>query len=76
VTNGSIVVETKVENGSAVLAQAAVENLMTWKLGKRDPTTFIVVYKYRFSGKMFAPKDPYVVILRLPFEVEVIRYRK
>ena len=74
-TDGRQVTEIHVEEGQNPLAEAAEENLRTWRFQTHEPTTFTVTYTYKLVAKWKG--DPYnpTVVLRLPTEVEISNRR-
>jgi hypothetical protein len=70
-TNGSRVTTAHAEDGPKVLADAAEENVRTWRFLTHDPITFTVTYRFRIVNDIKAGQDNPRVVLQLPREVEV-----
>jgi hypothetical protein len=70
-TDGGKIVDLKV-SGHPLLAQAAEENVRTWKLADNAPKSFAVNYSYVFDGE-YEPDPVYKcrAKLQLPDKVEV-----
>lgn len=71
-TDGQKVISTSVEEGHPLLKAAAEENVRSWQLAPRDPTTFSVIFRYESvqTQECEAPPPP-VVTLHLPQEVDL-----
>ena len=65
-TNGHAVTEIAVLQGHPLLAQAAHDNVGTWKLADHTPGTFEVTFVYRFieEGTTFLKQPGLVQVLR------------
>jgi hypothetical protein len=69
-TDGGSVIAALTEDGHKVLAEAARENVRTWKFLHHEPTTFTVTYRFRLVTDLPERNHPRIV-LQLPREVEV-----
>jgi hypothetical protein len=73
-TDGARAVSVAIESGHPMLAQAAVDNVMTWRFEKHEPTSFETQFSYsvikHFSCSPGKPGSPRV-LLELPSRVEV-----
>jgi hypothetical protein len=70
-TNGVAVADVDVESGQPMLAQAARENLATWRFLEHRPTSFRVTFHYKLLPAAKCYMDSGTVVLRMPTEVEV-----
>jgi len=71
VTDGRQLVDVQVESGPAMLAAAAIANVMTWEFERHPPVTCLVVVRYLLTDETTSGPDFGVSVLRLPAEVTV-----
>jgi hypothetical protein len=76
ITDGSKALRIEYENGPAMLARAAQENIRTWKFQEHKPTSFEATFRYRFlpDGPACAgdaDTNDATVVLKLPNEAEI-----
>jgi TonB family protein len=69
-TDGHGVIDVTVKDGHPLLAQAAVENVRTWKFVDHEPGTFDVTYNFHFPAA-----DP-VTFLQQPGVIEIVAGRQ
>ncbi len=72
-TDGLAVTGTSVIEGHAMLKTAAEENLRSWKFAPHEATSFVVTFRYKFSGEEKCEFLPPVVTLHLPQEVDIVQ---
>jgi outer membrane biosynthesis protein TonB len=65
ITDGHVATNVTIKAGHPLLAQAAVENVRTWKFVEHDPGTFDVTFNFHFL-------EDDVTFLREPGVVEVV----
>lgn len=75
-TDGNKAVNIEYENGPAMLARAAQENIRTWKFQEHKPTSFEATFRYKFlpDGPGCASDldtNDATVFLKLPNEAEI-----
>ncbi len=76
-TDGNRVASVKVESGQPMLAEAAQENVKTWRFEQHTPTTFEVTFHYSLLPSKCDAEcncdsaEKPSVLLRLPTDVEV-----
>jgi Gram-negative bacterial TonB protein C-terminal len=76
-TDGSRASSIEIESGPPMLAQAAEENIKTWRFDKHDPTTFETTFRYRLLPSKCDSKcncdsvEKGSVHLQLPTNVEI-----
>lgn len=70
-TDGKNVSSVAVEGGHPILAQAAQENIRTWKFEQHKPTTFVVKIIYEIEEKSTCSMDNGVVLMHLPSEIRI-----
>lgn len=77
VTDGSRVRSVEVQSGQPMLAQAARENVKTWRFEPHTPTTFEATFHYKLLPSKCDPEcncdsvERPSVVLRLPTEIQV-----
>ena len=78
ITDGAGVASVQVESGPPMLAQAAQENVKTWRFAAHSRTSFEVTFRYQLlrticdaSCKKCVSAERPSIVLRLPREVEV-----
>jgi TonB family protein len=76
-TDGNRAVSVEIQNGPAMLAKAAQENVKTWQFEQHAPTSFEVTFRYRLLASKcdekcncHSPETPSVV-LQMPRDIEV-----
>ena len=77
-TDGARVANVQIESGQPMLAQAALENVKTWRFDAHSRTSFAVTFRYQLltttcdadCKKCDSAERPSIV-LKLPHEVEV-----
>lgn len=76
-TDGTRVSDVQAENGSSILARAALENVKTWRFQAGTHSSFEVVFRYRLLAVTCDPRcncdseEKESVLLRLPISVEI-----
>ena len=77
-TDGARVAHVQVESGPPMLAQAAQENVKTWRFDAHNRTTFEVTFRYQLlrttcdaTCKRCESAERPSILLKLPREVEV-----
>lgn len=70
-TNEETVSGVEFLDGPLMLANAAKENVKTWRLKWRPRTTFVATFQYKLVPQFACGADNGTVLLRLPQEVEV-----
>lgn len=70
-TDGHRVVTAHVQDGQAVLSEAAQKNASSWQFATHEPTTFTVTYVYKLVDNRKAQRGGPKVILQLPTDIEV-----
>jgi hypothetical protein len=76
-TDGTQASSIKVESGQPMLAQAAKENVMTWRFEQHNPTTFEATFRYRLLPSKCDSEcncdspERDLVRLNLPSDIEV-----
>jgi hypothetical protein len=75
-TDGERVSDVYVVSGQAMLAQAAKENVGTWRFEQHSPTKFLATFRYKLLPvpeelRCAAASHNSAVMLRLPADVEV-----
>jgi len=77
-TDGSAVVHVEVESGPPMLAQAAQENVKTWRFEVHNRTSFPVTFRFQLlkttcsaNCKKCESAESPSILLKLPREVEV-----
>lgn len=76
-TDGNRASSIKVESGPPMLAQAAKENIETWRFDRHSPTTFETTFRYRLLPSQCDSEcncdslEKGSVQLKLPTDVEV-----
>jgi hypothetical protein len=66
------VVETHVEDGPKLLADAVEMNVRTWEFGEPFQRTFIVTYRFKLTKNSEDGHITDTLILRLPTDIEVL----
>lgn len=77
-TDGARVANAQIESGQPMLAQAAQENVKTWRFETHDRTSFEVTFRYQLlqttcdaTCKKCESAERPSILLKLPGEVEV-----
>jgi len=70
-TDGEKISALKAEGGPPMLAQAAEENIETWKFEPHKPSTFLVTFEYRIEEPPGCIIDNGTVVLHLPVDVQI-----
>ncbi len=81
-TDGTAVASVTAESGHPMLAQAAQENVKTWKFERHEPTSFPVLFSYHLDEELVTHVcDPDIpdngtVVLKLPREVDITSHAR
>jgi hypothetical protein len=70
-TDGAKVSSVHVETGPPMLAQAAEDNIRTWRFEEHKPATFVVTFRYTIEEPPECDFGNATVLLHMPSEVQV-----
>ncbi len=59
------------EGGRQIFFEAAEKNVRTWRFEPHQPSTFVVVFRYKLLADSLCFRDAPTLVLHLPTEVEV-----
>jgi hypothetical protein len=70
-TDGAQISALHIDEGPPLLAEAASDNLRTWRFAKHTPTTFVVTFEYQLVEQSQCGLDKATVEMDLPVHVRV-----
>ena len=70
-TDGEKVSSLESESGPPMLANAAKENIRTWRFAKHKPTTFVTTFEYRIDEPSQCEFTNGTAVVHMPLEVRI-----